>query len=248
MKWKAVQGGGSTVATYYRIDWEGALQDGRCPAWCLTPRPPNEKWDYYLLETDVQCKIVPEETRCEDVSWKDHIAVLTSKLNKACCAIKAIKPFMSVDILRMIHFSYVHSVMLYGIIFWGNSHHSNIFKIIKRIIRYIENTGSCDSCRQLFKQLQILSLPSQNIFSLRVFVNKNRGLFHSNSEIHDLNTRFNYNLHLPSTNLTLVQKGVLYSGSKIYNHLPSNIKVLSNGAKRFKPTLKSYLIDIRSIV
>ena len=41
----------------------------------------------------------------------------------------------------------------------------------------------------------------------------------------------------------LVQRGVLYSGSKIYNHLPSNIKVLPNDAKRFKSTLKSYLLE-----
>jgi len=101
----------------------------------------------------------------------------------------------------------------------------------------------CLTCRQLFKQLQILSLPSQYIFSLLIFVNKNRGLFQSNSEIHDLYTRFNHNLHLPSTNLILVQKGVLYSGNKIYNHLPSNIKVLSNDTKLFKSTLKSYLIE-----
>ena len=167
MKRKAVQGGGSTVATYDRIDWEEALQDGRCPAWCLTPRPSNEKWDYYLLDTDVRCKLVPEETRCEGVSWKDHIAALTSKLNKACYAIRAIKPFMSLDILRMIDFYYVHLVISYGIIFWSNSYHSNIFVIQKRIIiRIITNTASRDSCRQLFKQLQILSLPSQYIFSL----------------------------------------------------------------------------------
>ena len=134
--------------------------------------------------------------------------------------------------------------MSYGIIFWGNSHHSNsVFKIQKRLIRIITSTGSHDSCRQLFIQLQILSLPSQNIFSLLVFVNKNRVLFQSNSEIRDLNTRFNHNLHLPFTDLTLVQKGVLYSGSKIYNHLPSNIKVLSNDAKLFVSTLKSYLIE-----
>ena len=177
-------------------------------------------------------------------SWKDHIAAITSKLNKACYAIRSIKRFLSVNILRMIYFSYVHSVMSYGIIFWGNSHHSNsIFKIQKRIIRIITNTGSHDSCHQLFKQLQILSLPSQYIFSLPVFVNNNRGLFQSNSETQDLNTRFNHNLHLPSTDLTLVQKGVLYSGSKLYNHLPSNIKVLSSDAKHFKSTLKSYLIE-----
>jgi len=59
------------------------------------------------------------------LSWKDHIAALTSKLNKACYAVRSIKPFLFVDILRMIYFPYVHSVMSYGIIFWGNSHPSN---------------------------------------------------------------------------------------------------------------------------
>ena len=91
--------------------------------------------------------------------------------------------------------------------------------------------------------IQTVALPSQYIFSLFVFVNKNRGLFQSNSEIHDLNTCFNHNVHLPSTNLTLVQRGVLFSGSKVYNHLPSNIKVLSNDTKLYKSTLKRYLIE-----
>jgi len=129
------------------------------------------------------------------------------------------------------------------VLFFGVIHiiATEYLKLKKKII--ITNTGSHDSCHQLFKQLQILSLPSQYIFSSRVFVNKNRGLFQSNSEIHDLNTRFNHNLHLPSTNLTLVQKAILYSGSKIYNHLPSNIQVLSNDTKLFKSILKSYLIE-----
>jgi len=30
-------------------------------------------------------------------SWNDHIAELTSDLNKTCSAVRAIKPFMSVD-------------------------------------------------------------------------------------------------------------------------------------------------------
>jgi len=81
------------------------------------------------------------------------------------------------------------------------------------------------------------------IYSLLVFVNKNRQLFLSNSEIHELNTRYNQNLHLPSTNLTLVQKGVLYSGNKIYSRLPLSKKAHSSNAKRFKATLKRYLIE-----
>jgi hypothetical protein len=144
-------------------------------------------------------------------------------------------------VLRTVYFSYFHSVMSYGIIFWGNSHLSNnIFKIQKRIIT---NKGKCDSCRDFYKQLQILTLPSQYIFSLLTFVAKYRDLFLSNSEIHDINTHFNYNLHLPTTNLTLVQKGVLYTGSRIYNHLPIHIKSLSNDLKQFKSKLKAFILE-----
>jgi hypothetical protein len=176
----------------------------------------------------------------DSLSWKDHITELTLKLNKACYAIRAIKPFMSLDEMKMIYYSYVHSVISYGIMFCGNSHLSdNISKIQKRIIRIITNAGRRDSCCQLYKQLQILPHPSQYIFSLLVFDNKNRSLFLSNSEIHDKNTHFNHNFHLPSTNLTLVQKGGLYSGSEIYNHLTLNIKMLSKDAKQFKFTLRS---------
>jgi len=31
------------------------------------------------------------------LSWKDHITRLTSKLNKACYTIRAIKPFIPLD-------------------------------------------------------------------------------------------------------------------------------------------------------
>jgi len=67
------------------------------------------------------------------LSWTEHNVELTFKLNKACYAIRAIKPFMTLNVLRTIYFSYFHSVMSYGIIFWGNSHLSNnIFRIQKR--------------------------------------------------------------------------------------------------------------------
>jgi len=151
---------------------------------------------------------------------------------------------MTSNVLRTVYLSYFHSVMSYDIIFWGTSHlRNNIFKIQKRIIRIMTNNGKRDSCRYLYTQLQILTLPFQYIFSLLVFVTKDRDLFLSNSEIHDINTRYNYNLHLPTTNLTLVQKGVLYSGSRIYNHLPLNIKILTNDLKHFKSKLKSFLIQ-----
>jgi hypothetical protein len=98
-----------------------------------------------------------------------------------------------------------------------------------------------DSCRHLFKQLAILPLQSQYIFSLLLFVVKNKELFTFNQEIYNLNTRSNTNLHLPICNLTIFQKGAYYSGIKLFHHLPQKIKSLSNEIKLFKPTLKSFL-------
>jgi hypothetical protein len=129
--------------------------------------------------------------------------------------------------MKSIYYSYAHAILSCGIIFWGNSRFSNsIFKTQKRIIRVITGTGRYDSCRELFRKLEILPLQPQYIFSPLVFVINNKSYFTANSDIHDINTHFNQDLHLAATNLTLVQKGVLFSGSKIYNQLPSNIKML----------------------
>jgi len=78
------------------------------------------------------------------------------------------------------------------------------------------NRAKRDSCRQLYKQLQILTLPGQYILSLLLFMTKYSEFFPLNSDIHDPNTRYNDNLHPPTSNLKLVQKGVLYSGIKIF--------------------------------
>jgi len=51
------------------------------------------------------------------LSWREHFTALTSKLNKACFAIRTIKSFMTTRVLKMVYYSYFHSIMSYGIIF-----------------------------------------------------------------------------------------------------------------------------------
>jgi hypothetical protein len=76
------------------------------------------------------------------LTWRHHIIELTSKLSKACYAIRLNKLFMSIDVLRITYFSYVHPIISYGIIFWGNSSYSeDIFIIQKRMVRIIMNVA-----------------------------------------------------------------------------------------------------------
>jgi len=94
------------------------------------------------------------------------------------------------------------------------------------------NAGNRVSCRELFKKLNVIPLHSQYILSLLLFVVQNIEEFTSNSEVHSINTHHKSDLYPPSIKLTKYQRGVYYSGIKIFNYLPQNIKNLSWNVKK----------------
>jgi hypothetical protein len=71
---------------------------------------------------------------------------------------------------------------------------------------------------------------------------KNTDEFITNSEVHTINTQHRSDLHPSSLNLTEYQKGVYYSGIKIFNYVTQNIKKLSWKVKKFKLALKIFLL------
>jgi hypothetical protein len=79
--------------------------------------------------------------------------------------------------------------------------------------------------------MEILPFYSQCIFSLLMYIVKNKHSFTKNWEIHSHNTRTANNIHVSTVNTTKYKKGVYYMGSKIYNQLPNHIKDLVNKEK-----------------
>ena len=140
-------------------------------------------------------------------TWKQHINELT-RLNKVSYAIRSLKLFMSLDVLRSIYFAYVHSIISYRIIFWGNSlHREEIFKVQKRITMNLSKNAPC---WHPFRELNILPVPSQHIFSLLLFITKYKDQFMTNWQMHKITTRQTFDLYIPTANLTVYQKGVYY--------------------------------------
>jgi hypothetical protein len=131
-------------------------------------------------------------------SWKTRIDTVVPKLSSVCFAIRTIKPVLSQESLKMIYYSYFHSVMTYGLIFWGNYCYSNIiFRLQKRIIRIMVGIRARDSCREYCRELKIVPLQSQYIYLLSLFVINNKHHFKVNSEVHNINTRTKSNFHHP---------------------------------------------------
>lgn len=166
------------------------------------------------------------------MSWRTHADHLLSKLSSACYAVRVLKPFMSPNNFRLIHLSYIHSMITYGIMFWGISPHSkSVFKS-QKVIRSI---SIWDSCREKFRELKILPLHSQYIFSLLLFVVKNKVLFKSNSDIHSLFIRYKTNLYPPLLHLKRKESRYLIIYLKIWRICCMVLKNLKKNMKKISP-------------
>ena len=55
------------------------------------------------------------------LTWTTHIEKILPKLSSACFALRSVKPFVSMRTLKIIYYGCFHSIMSYGIIFWGHT-------------------------------------------------------------------------------------------------------------------------------
>jgi hypothetical protein len=99
-----------------------------------------------------------------------------------------------------------------------------------------------DSCRPVFKDLNILTLASQYILSLMTFMRNNLELFTFNCVVHDKLTRNRGNLHVPQSHLSNRQKGVHYMSVKNFNSLPKFLADLLMDETLFVGKLKEIII------
>jgi hypothetical protein len=132
----------------------------------------------------------------------------------------------------MIYSSHFHSIMEYGIIFWGNSPvNRKVFQSQKKIKRIITWSTSKTSCKSLFRILKILTMPSQYILSVMNFLVNKLEYFTFNISIHAINTRRRVQLYKPLPNLTSYHRGVYYASIKTFNALPIQLYCKTSNKK-----------------
>jgi len=96
------------------------------------------------------------------------------------------------------------------------------------------------SCRQWFKILQILTVPSLYILEITMSVIKNLSKYRTNVSIIPKAWQKKNQLHLPSVRPSSIQNGVCYTSTRIFNTLPPHIVQLRENTMAFNNTLKIY--------
>jgi hypothetical protein len=108
--------------------------------------------------------------------------------------------------------------MKYGIVFWGTDCDSiKVFHMQKKVIRLIAGVKKYETCRLIFKDSKILTMPSLYILEVLHFINKNKKNLNNNYHIHNHNTRSECDLHVQSCNTTQYQKSVINMGIRLFN-------------------------------
>ena len=130
--------------------------------------------------------------------------------------------------------------MSYGILLWGQAANINsIFVLQKRAIRSIYKLRGRDSLRELFKEIDILTVSSQYIFENIMYVRKNKTLFMKNSDIHNINTRNKNKIVQPKFRLSKVRNSFMGNCIRFYNKIPDDILNMSDC--QFKTKIKKKL-------
>lgn len=178
----------------------------------------------------------------QHMNWADHVQLLCGKLSKVCYSIKELKKVVDESSLLMAYYGNFYSIMTYGILFWCGSHSQEVFKVQKRVVRIMSGRRVRESCRGLFRALNILTVTGIYIYESLCFVYNNREVFKYALIDHQYNTRNKDNYCYPIHKSTMLEKGCYYKCLQWYNCLPRHIKEIKT-IHLFKKTVKKILID-----
>lgn len=158
-------------------------------------------------------------------------------------SIKCLRPVTCLQVLKTAYYACFHSVMNYGIMYWGTSSASiAIFRLQKRAIRFLNGAQGLAHCRDLFKNSNVLTLYAQFALVTAMFVFDNKHKFVRNSEYNSHHTRYGNNISIPRHTTTQYEKGPYYQCVKVFNSLPDRIKTEASRNK-YKSMVTSYLLN-----
>ena len=97
----------------------------------------------------------------ENVTWKDHISVVKSKLSKTICIMYRASTFLHQSSLFTLYCSLFLPYMTYCLEMWGNTYKSNtlcIFILQKKVLRIVIGANRYDHTNYILYNLRILNL------------------------------------------------------------------------------------------
>ena len=174
-------------------------------------------------------------------------------MKRRLAAINKLKHFLPVYIMKTLYSSLIESHLHYCTLLWANSHVTNIRKLQllqKKAIRIITSSHYIAHTDPLFSITQLLKLDDMCTYELGIFMHKvthfqlphhMSSMFLRTENIHKHKLR-NQNAYYIQQIRTNTRKSTInFSGPKIWNTLPANLRQLVS-IHQFKKKFKQLLL------
>ena len=159
------------------------------------------------------------------LSWKTHITNLCRTLSTNIFLIRSLSTVLNKKALISLYYGTFYSRAKYGILFWGSSSGLlTVFRLQKKVIRIITHTHLRASCRQIFKKLNLLTVPCLYIYEVLKLIKSNLDGYTTHSDIHRHDTRMKNDLRQMSHRTKIFERSPHYFGIALYNKLPQTLK------------------------
>ena len=187
-----------------------------------------------------------------NLTWKNHINELCSKLSKTVGVISKLRYNVNVDILTMLYYSLIYPFLIYGVQVWGLTYPTYLKPVTtlqKRVVRIMTFSEPMSHSEPLLKSLNLLKFNDIIHSEILSFVYQwfhklipscFLEFFKPISSIHNYPTRQSVNENLFIKSIRTTQYGIRslhFTGSHLWNSLPNTIKQITSFS-RFRKTLK----------
>jgi len=197
--------------------------DHHSPNICICPNIEyTESFKYLGIEID------------NNLKWNNHTLNLVKKLMKYLFTFKNINKYLDNKHSKMIYYTFIQSILSYGIEIWGKCYNTHLIDLKRLIKKLQKNLG-------LTNDKSILSIDQLYLYRLITS-------FHDYIKTHPITTvASRYNLRnksipriLPKTET--VKRQILYTEPTIYSKLPNIIKQIEN-PRSFKKNVYQFLLN-----
>lgn len=186
------------------------------------------------------------------ITWKNHIQYIRSKLCKIKGILCKIKQNLTKEARKTIYYSLMYPYLQYCNIAWGSAQNAIINPLViiqKKTVRLLDDADYYAHTNPIFKELQIMKLDdiykAESLKFVYDCINSNVKSaisFKAVRNVHNFNIRTKTLLRPPKPKTELDKRSISYLGCINWNELPSTIKT-STSKIAFKSQLKKFLIS-----
>ena len=192
----------------------------------------------------------------ENLSWKNHISLVETKISSVISAIYKSRAFLDYKSLKMLYFSLVHCHLSYANIVWANTHKTKLIRLQSlqnhacRAINYLNRLENPSS---IMKYMSVLNISKLNSLQILIFMYKYKNnllpqvfsnIFTSAvSQKYNLRSNTNHNYHLSRVKSQLSKFSIIIQGPSLWNQLENNSLKNLKSTFSFKRQIKLHLLN-----